>query len=105
MSRLSNYCIATCGAKCCKRGELPLLPEEAKLFDKKRINNKNHYDLTGGCEFLVNNCCSIYDKRPQMCKEYPFHHFGPKIIANIFCEAVEIGLLDEEIEEKKAKKI
>lgn len=85
---------------------MPLTSEETKLFDKKRIDEHNFYDLTGGCEHLgKDNQCKIYLKRPAMCREYPFHHFGPKIIANLFCDAVSLGLYDEEIEEKHAKKV
>jgi Fe-S-cluster containining protein len=101
----SKYCLEICKAKCCKRGKLPLTIEEAKFFDKKRIDNNNFYDLKDGCEHLEkDNKCKIYLNRPSMCREYPFHHFGAKIIANVFCQAVELGFYNEEIEEKKAKK-
>lgn len=105
MSCLSEYCISTCKAKCCKRGKLPLLAEERAIFDSKRIDENGFYDLTGGCEFLINDKCSIYNKRPKMCEKYPFHEMGPLVIAITLCPAVEEGLLDQEIIKRKARKL
>ncbi|MGE0792823.1 MAG: YkgJ family cysteine cluster protein [Candidatus Woesearchaeota archaeon] len=103
--RLSEYCINTCKAKCCKRGKLPLTSEEAKMFDKNRIDKNNHYDLTDGCEYLDKNLkCKIYDKRPKICKDYPFHEMGPVKFAITHCDAVQNGVLDEEIIKRKIRK-
>lgn len=103
--KLSTYCQTVCGAQCCKRGKLPLLPHEVMLFDAKRINERNFYDLIGDCEHLDGVACSIYKTRPEMCRKYPFHSMGPILLATTACAAVDEGLLDEEIEERKARKL
>ena len=103
---LSVYCQTVCEAQCCKRGKLPLLKEENSLFsDPKRINENNFYDLIGGCEHLDGVDCTIYETRPQMCRKYPYVDMGPLLLATTSCPAVEEGIMDEDIKEKKARKL
>lgn len=87
----SNFCLNTCKAKCCKKGKLPLTNSEKELFDKSRFDDRGLYDLTGGCQFLdlKTNRCTIYDKRPGICREFPFILKNRTIYANSFCIGVD----------------
>ncbi len=106
MEKASEYCITTCKAKCCKRGKLPLLAEERKMFNSNRIDEHGFYDLSGGCEYLDENFkCKLYNKRPKMCRDYPFHQIGPIKFATTLCEGVVEGIFDEEIEKRNVKKL
>lgn len=90
-----SFTCRQCG-RCCRellqndkgiqRG-LTLLPEETKLFSEdqvkpylgygKRPYEKDFkilaYQLTlPSCPYLIENKCTVYDKRPATCRQFPF---------------------------------
>lgn len=46
--------------------------EEKEVGDKLLISLKSKVDNGGGCVFLKDNKCSIYNVRPTQCRTYPF---------------------------------
>jgi len=61
--------------------EIILIEDEIKKFHKNEIKKiYDEYYLSikndGFCPFLENEKCNIYNKRPAMCKAYPFY-FDP----------------------------
>ena len=63
------------------------------MFDASRIDERGGYDLEGGCQYLgEDNQCTIYDKRPKICREFPFILKNRTIYANSFCPGVDEDL-------------
>ncbi|AGK61797.1 hypothetical protein Asulf_01826 [Archaeoglobus sulfaticallidus PM70-1] len=73
--RVSSWHCSACG-KCCREYRVPLtfgeylrfkklgLVEEKRKFYLRKINGK--------CPFQIGNICSIQDKKPIVCKLFPF---------------------------------
>lgn len=67
-------------SKCCESISLPLIwqgvDKNTRRWIKyhnlsiKKINNELHIDIPIKCSKLIDNRCSIYEKRPDVCKEY-----------------------------------
>ena len=90
---MSKDC-STCDGACCKHVAIEIdTPEELEDFENikwyvchKNINvyvDENylwHIEMLTSCEFLgENHLCKIYEKRPEICREYsqeecPFHN-------------------------------
>jgi len=83
---IDEYCLSDCTAECCKSGKT--LKEIDVVLDP--------------CKHLKNDLCSIHNKRPQTCRDYPIRKtmLGDKEIVIIGkCKAVDNGLIDEHIKE------
>ena len=85
--RLDNYfksqaefiCCKKGCAHCCKKGDYPtselelryLMEGYAKLDNTIKIeiqNNLKNVKKGGECPFLINDCCSVYQYRPIICR-------------------------------------
>lgn len=74
-----------------KRLEKVKTPDELKSLISE-IDGKKSLISKGGCPFLVNDSCSIYDKRPDSCVQFPCQTpvqtaAGPLITYRIKCQA------------------
>ena len=49
------------GLKALNRGDVRIIQDEKGL----------HLDPKGGCQFLSNNTCTVYSKRPGVCRSFP----------------------------------
>ena len=86
-TRLDNYfksqaefiCCKKGCAHCCKKGDYPISELElrylmegySRLDNSIKIeiqNNLKNIQKGGECPFLINNCCSIYNYRPIICR-------------------------------------
>lgn len=87
----SSACLGFCGAKCCRRGVLPLLARERALFSSERIDERGHYTLEGGCEHLdhASHRCKIYLVRPEKCRTFPYLMLGKTTFVFSFCPVAE----------------
>ena len=82
---LSHYsCPPKCPAICCKIADINLDENDLKILrqaakgkaDKIESCNEDgelHYKMHPPCPFLEFNKCSIYDRRPTMCRLFPFN--------------------------------
>ncbi len=82
---LSHYsCPSTCPAICCKIADINMDEMDMKRLgnaakDKTdRIGSFNenedlHYKMHPPCPFLEADRCSVYDRRPTMCRLFPFN--------------------------------
>ncbi|QLC50354.1 YkgJ family cysteine cluster protein [Methanolobus zinderi] len=107
---LSHYsCPSTCPATCCKIADINLdekdleILRQASKYKADRIESWNedgedHYKISPPCPFLESDKCSIYDRRPTMCRMFPFNFSNmPDVLllfpcdmgANIFEDYVE----------------
>lgn len=69
-----ELCADQCGAKCCKGPmEIRLSANEARALGLDDMGRKVTMRLRAGekCRYLKNNLCSIYDHRPQACRQFP----------------------------------
>ena len=97
-------CIPECGLCCLCQPEV--LPEERSFFKQNHptalVRNKypeDHYALAlkkgrGSCVFLNNRRCSVYDKRPTYCRQFPYHFYVSdriKIELDLSCRGVWTG--------------
>ena len=92
-----------CG-KCCDSHffpRTPLIEDDLKTLIDNHIDSKfimsvgeyiyylyykeNIFCLKQPCAFLVNNSCSIYSFRPQVCRGFPLNLHNDKIELNISC--------------------
>ncbi|MCA9477566.1 MAG: YkgJ family cysteine cluster protein [Nanoarchaeota archaeon] len=81
-----------CKAQCCKRGYLPVSEKEAELFG----TTEGLINLTPPCMHLDNNnACSVYEKRPKACREFPLYEKGKTLLVASWCPGYQEGLLDE----------
>ena len=119
-SKISDYCINTCKAKCCNVGKLLLQTNEeveticgeeniSKYAEEgiieKTQNNFVTYALEKQpCRHLKDNVfCTIHkeDRKPTICDDYPLFLTKTYVIASPQCPAVTHGEMDEEIEKIK----
>jgi len=62
-----------CGA-CCRYDKVPVRPHDIKRAPEIRpylSEDGKHLVTKGGCPFLKDNRCSIYDRRPDTCWLFP----------------------------------
>jgi Fe-S-cluster containining protein len=103
---ISDYCINTCNAKCCRKGELFLINKkeieficgnEIDLCLKNKILYKSEYGNyryrleKKSCPHLSYDfkCNAWKDKeRPQICKDFPLIFNNGIVFASNFCPAV-----------------
>ena len=57
-----------CDAKCCKENWLVRLTEEEVSTFNEAVVYQQFLQLP--CQFLVNNQCNVYNKRPAVCRQY-----------------------------------
>ena len=69
-----------CGSCCRHYEKIAISPEEyeslvhLKRGDVRIIRDENGHlflDPRGGCQFLVNNICTVYEQRPGVCRSFP----------------------------------
>jgi len=82
MELISDYCLSDCNADCCKSGKT--LKEIGIILNP--------------CKYLKDNKCSIHNKRPITCRNYPIRLTKLGVIIGK-CRAVDNGLIDEQIKE------
>lgn len=97
-------CIPECGLCCLCQPEV--LPTEKDFFVRKHptalVKNKfpdEHLALAlkkghGSCVFLNSRRCSVYDKRPTYCRQFPYHfHVSDriKVELDLSCRGVWTG--------------
>lgn len=98
---LSEFCSEECMAFCCRRGYLAITSEQAKPLlklvkdpaDAKTVLERTSISLKKGCPALVDNKCSIYSERPQVCRDYPIFVKGKELRVSSYCTAVMDGKL------------
>lgn len=99
---LSNYCINICQAKCCRRGQLLLeLKESLEIYPHAKADDQGYVrvPLENGCPKLDTNfSCTIYEKRPRTCREYPLYPKGKLLLVATSCEGVQKGKLDKHLQ-------
>jgi len=124
-NQISDFCINTCKAKCCRFGQLLIITNEeldfivgfknVDAFLKNGIlKHSENNDLFFTYDFkkfpckhlnLTKYMCNEHQNinRPQICKDYPIFVIRKKfVIFSPACPAVEQGLLKEcEIELEK----
>lgn len=114
---ISDYCINTCGALCCRKGILILRSErEADLVVERREEwqelqflertPRGQWALHVGrkpCPKLKDNLCTVYEDRdrPKACGEFPLYLWGKTVAASPMCPAVNEGRLDPYLERLK----
>lgn len=63
-------------AEACRLSELSEMPSDA-FFQQHLLNEGDHcYMKNKPCYFLHGNICSIYDERPESCRDYPHLRSG-----------------------------
>jgi len=99
--KISAYCMSSCDAHCCKRGNLKLNASDAKAFGE-----------VGECRIKLNPCprldgskCSIYDGRPSVCADFPVRvaQLGDRDVVTVgACDAIAEGIADEHLSKLEA---
>lgn len=59
-------------SKCCKGGPILLSDEYLNHQNNVVWRDDDKVNLKFPCPYLKGNDCSIYDKRPRMCRSFPF---------------------------------
>jgi len=98
---ISDYCINSCKAYCCRKGYLVLTKKEAKLIAKDldsdclKKNGEDKYSLKLPCPALEDFKCRIYKSknRPTVCREFPLFLEGKTIRVSNRCPACREGML------------
>lgn len=116
---MGDYCITTCGAKCCKRGFLLLINDKevkAIVGDKTKEYLKKEILIPGNSGYFYDsekkNCknldqktylCSIHldTSRPLVCRDYPIFILKNKVMFGKTCPYVIEGKFNNVIEEFK----
>lgn len=104
---ISEYCINTCKAQCCRIGKLPLYDDEEEkiILTNKYLKEQLEINDSGisvfnfskfNCPHLnSNNLCEIHTfKRPYICSHYPIFLKDEVVFFSQDCPAVKEGLLD-----------
>lgn len=116
---LGNYCINTCGAKCCKSGFLALMNEKEVdiVVGKKKQEYLNKglliekegkstlYNLEKGrCKNLTKkNLCGVHKdpNKPRLCDDFPLFLSRNYAIVASTCPGANEGLLDSYLDKLK----
>ncbi|MFH1056134.1 MAG: YkgJ family cysteine cluster protein [Candidatus Altiarchaeota archaeon] len=77
--RRDKFRCRMCGT-CCRFSVIPLTPEDVKRlevggykdFSEKRNGELALKRLNGRCLFVKDDKCTVYEHRPQVCREFPF---------------------------------
>ncbi|MFA0822736.1 MAG: YkgJ family cysteine cluster protein [Methanomethylovorans sp.] len=82
---LSFYtCPPTCPAICCKVTDIDVDEKDRKILKKAAKGNttmikpsteyeSRHYKINPPCPFLEHDKCSVYHRRPTICRLFPFN--------------------------------
>jgi Fe-S-cluster containining protein len=111
--KVSEFCMNSCDAECCKGRVIVLSENEARKLTKgsfeefldlnymKKID-ENYllcFGLKGQCLLLEKNRCSVYEDedRPLACKKHPLYldEKGKVLFVDGMCKAVKSGFIDE----------
>ena len=46
---------------------------------------------SGSCTLLQNSSCSIYERRPRSCREYPWYNIGDRLFVDTGCPGIRWG--------------
>jgi Fe-S-cluster containining protein len=118
--QISEFCINSCKALCCKKGFLPISTiDEVKIVLNKKFNyvmknklleEKNnkfflHLEKIHCPSLQKNSKCNVYTSnlRPKICAEFPIFIYGKKIMIAEWCPAFQKGLFIDFIKEMKEK--
>jgi hypothetical protein len=87
-------CLGQACALCCALGTgIILSAEDAKRLGKKNVVEQGETLFLGGhgttCSFLQNKCCSIYQKRPKSCSEYPWYDIDGELYYDAGCPGIK----------------
>ena len=118
-SSIGWFCMSECKALCCRKGSVPLRDtaevdvvvdgmsqewKELKLLTKEDNGLHLLHVEKHGCPRLTQDFkCSVYDKRPQACRDFPLYVLGKKIVAAAWCPAVQKGLFEKHFDELKKR--
>ncbi len=99
---LSEFCSSECKAYCCRSSYLVIKKYHFDLLSKKQLDflydnnllipledNTFSINMSKDCPFLKDFKCSIYQKRPQMCKDFPIFSKGKIVVLSKRCLAVQ----------------
>jgi len=95
-SALGPYCMSDCNAYCCKKEVITLTEEEAKSFkgSDQVVKKEDFLVLVANpCPKLKENRCTIYNERPNACREFPIFKKGNEIFLANLCP----GILNKKI--------
>jgi Fe-S-cluster containining protein len=98
---LGKHCIEKCDAFCCKNYSLVLNQNEEKLFPEEKVKERMGggfiVSIQGGCPNLnKDNTCTIYNQRPEVCRNAPFVFDKEEKMVKVGCNcsAITNGMLD-----------
>lgn len=66
-----------CGGYCCKVMVVPapkgdmLTPKRLNYIKTVKVGENSFHILESVCKFLKGGRCSVYDRRPQRCRDFP----------------------------------
>lgn len=106
--RLSDFCVAKCKAKCCNKGFVVLKSlEEMEDFGAIGTFEKGYFtvDVSKGCPNLSGSLCSIYTKRPSICRSFPLFLRGKTLFVAEWCDGIAEGYVEEELKSLSKKGI
>lgn len=107
---ITDFCINTCKAKCCKTGKLPLynedeiniislkLPKTKLKFIENNLPKTSFFNLKNcKCPHLTkNNLCKIHKNiRPKICIDFPVFIKDKYILFANDCPATKQGLFEK----------
>jgi len=79
-----------CG-ECCRYGHTFVTPEDIKRLDcELDLYPAEGIKSKGGCPFLINNACSVYSKRPEICRTFPIVIVGARALEGKQVEQINI---------------
>jgi Fe-S-cluster containining protein len=88
---LGPYCMTECNAYCCKKEAISLTDEEAKLFKgSTQLVEKEDFQIliANPCPKLKDNKCTIYQRRPSSCREFPIFKKENEIFLANMCPGI-----------------
>jgi Fe-S-cluster containining protein len=111
---LNNYCLNNCNAECCRGNSILVKPDEVDRVTKRNrsfiLGTKRDLIIISTepkCPSLDGNKCSIYEQRPDICRNWPIKAVEDEgeivIVFYKGCRAVRQGLSQTFIDDAKAR--
>jgi Fe-S-cluster containining protein len=103
---------AVCSKPCCKLEtvvldlewpqvrELYKITSSKKQFDQNlpsyiRVQDGKYYAHGEQCPAYVDARCSVYEKRPTSCRDFPIYEDGDAITVDTRCEAIDVAEIEK----------
>ncbi|MGB9867481.1 MAG: hypothetical protein ACPLPR_06180 [Bacillota bacterium] len=84
----ARYCSEVCGSLCCKVADVWTLQGEELSYDFWSANYPRLGKSTCGC-LADNGLCNIHDnRRPLVCRIFPYFQFEGAVLASLSCRYV-----------------